>query len=160
MQIIEGACEAQLNLDDNRLVKNCISAHIYDSGPVNFTSDFGARFALHPTIFRMPGSAKQVSLVAKRVASVLDALFLTSFGSRGASKVFEKFGAQYLILCSESDNLAKISVICNFAQHFQDLGAVVKLVKWNRSPHVAICLDFVPWIVRWFFDKRRLKLKY
>ncbi|XP_059647772.1 uncharacterized protein LOC132294067 [Cornus florida] len=141
-QIIEGTCEAQLNLDDSRLVKNCISAHIYDSGPVNFTGDFGARFALHPTVFRMPGSAKLVSLVAKGVASGLDALFLTSFGSQGtddweALYSSVSLGAPFLILCSESDDLAPISVICNFAQRLQDLGGVVKLVKWNSSPHVG-----------------------
>lgn len=68
--------------DDSQLVRCCISGHIYDSGPVDFTSDLGARFAVHPTILKMPGSAKLVSLVAKGVTSGLDALFITKFGSQ------------------------------------------------------------------------------
>lgn len=60
---------------------SCISGQIYDSSPVDFTGDLGARFALHPAILRVPGSAKLASLVAKGVTSSLDALFLTRFGS-------------------------------------------------------------------------------
>ncbi|CAK9181253.1 unnamed protein product [Ilex paraguariensis] len=141
-QIIEGACEAQLNLDDRRLVTNCISGQIYDSSPVDFTGDSGARFSLHPTILRMPGSAKLVSSVAKVVASGLDALFLTRFGSQHSeywqalySSV--SLGAPFLILCSENDDLAPVSTVCSFAQRLQDLGGHVKLVKWNGSSHVA-----------------------
>lgn len=68
--------------DDNRLVRTCISGHIYDSGPVDFTSDVTAHFALHPTICKIPGSSKLLSWVAGTVASGLDALFLTQFDSQ------------------------------------------------------------------------------
>uniref|UniRef100_A0A5B7AB94 Putative Peptide methionine sulfoxide reductase msrA n=1 Tax=Davidia involucrata TaxID=16924 RepID=A0A5B7AB94_DAVIN len=141
-QIIEGACEAQLNLDDSKLVRNCISGHIYDSSPVDFTSDLVAQFTLHPTILRMPGSAKLVSLVAKGVTSGLDALFLTRFGSQ-RSEYWQtlyssvSLGGPFLILCSENDDRAPYPIICNFAQSLQDLGGSVKLVKWNGSPHVG-----------------------
>uniref|UniRef100_A0A5B7ADD0 Peptide methionine sulfoxide reductase msrA n=2 Tax=Davidia involucrata TaxID=16924 RepID=A0A5B7ADD0_DAVIN len=141
-QIIEGACEAQLNLDDSKLVRNCISGHIYDSSPVDFTSDLVAQFTLHPTILRMPGSAKLVSLVAKGVTSGLDALFLTRFGSQ-RSEYWQtlyssvSLGGPFLILCSENDDRAPYPIICNFAQSLQDLGGSVKLVKWNRSPHLG-----------------------
>lgn len=67
--------------EDNDLIRNCISGQIYDSGPVDFTSDLGARFALHRMILKMPGSAKLAALVAKGITSSLDALFLTRFGS-------------------------------------------------------------------------------
>lgn len=70
--------------DDSRLVMNCISGQIYDSSPVDFTGDLGARFTLHPTVLKMPGSARLASLVAKGVTSSLDALFLTSFRSQRA----------------------------------------------------------------------------
>ncbi|KAA8545885.1 hypothetical protein F0562_020664 [Nyssa sinensis] len=142
LQIIEGACEAQLNLDDSELVRNCISGHIYDSSPVDFTSDLVARFMLHPTILRLPGSTKLVSLAAKGVTSCLDALFLTRFGSQRTeywqtlySSV--SLGAPYLILCSENDDCAPYPIIYNFAQSLQDLGGSVRLVKWNGSPHVG-----------------------
>jgi hypothetical protein len=70
--------------DESRLVKNCISGHIYDSCPIDFTSDLGARFALHPAIQRMPGPSKFVSWVAKGLASGLDGLYLTRFESQRA----------------------------------------------------------------------------
>lgn len=50
----------------------------------------------------------------------------------------QRFGAPYLILCSEDDDLAPYQVIYNFAQRLCDLGADVKLVKWNSSPHVGL----------------------
>ncbi|KAL7002802.1 hypothetical protein U1Q18_003960, partial [Sarracenia purpurea var. burkii] len=64
-QVIEGVCEVQLSLDDTRLIKNCISGHIYDSSPVDFTSDMGARFTFHHSLRRMPGAIKLMSLIAK-----------------------------------------------------------------------------------------------
>ncbi|KAM7482515.1 hypothetical protein LguiB_007098 [Lonicera macranthoides] len=141
-QIIEGACEAQLNLDDSRLVMNCISGQIYDSSPVDFTGDLGARFALHPTVLKMPGSARLASLVAKGVTSSLDALFLTSFRSQRAeywqtlhSSV--SLGAPFLILCSENDDLAPYPIIYKFARRLQDLGGHVRLVKWRGSTHIG-----------------------
>lgn len=66
------------------MLRNCVSGHIYDSGPLDVTSDFGFRFALHPSMAKVPGSSKLVSLVAKSVASGLDALYLTSFESQAA----------------------------------------------------------------------------
>ncbi|XP_057975376.1 uncharacterized protein LOC131162794 [Malania oleifera] len=81
LQIIEGNCEAQCNLDGYRLVKDCISGYIYDSSP--------------------------------------------------------SMGAPYLILCSEIDNLASYQILCNFSQRLQDLGANVKFVKLDGSPHVG-----------------------
>ncbi|XP_050210813.1 uncharacterized protein LOC126661092 [Mercurialis annua] len=141
-QIIQGTCEGQINLDDSRLLRSCFSGHIYDSSPVDFTSDFGARFALHPTIQQMPGPSKLVSWFAKGVVSGLDGLYLTRFESQRAeywqtlySSV--EFGAPYLILCSDSDHLAPCRSICRFAQRLQDLGGDVRLVKWNVSPHIG-----------------------
>ena len=68
----------------HRLIRRCITGHIYDSGPVDFTSDMGTQYALHPTILKMPGSSKLVSWVAKGIASGLDALYLTRFESQCA----------------------------------------------------------------------------
>ncbi|XP_052194315.1 uncharacterized protein LOC127802514 isoform X2 [Diospyros lotus] len=142
IQVIEGACDAKLSLDDTRLIRSCISGHIYDSGPVDFASDLGARFTLPTAILRMPGSAKLVSWVAKGVTSGLDALFLTGFGSHRAEYWQTLYstvslGAPYLILCSENDVAAPYPAICNFSQRLQELGASVKLVKWISSPHVG-----------------------
>lgn len=67
-----------------QLLRNFVSGHIYDSGPLDVTSDFGIRFALHPAIVKVPGPSKVVSWMAKCVASGFDALYLTRFESLAA----------------------------------------------------------------------------
>ncbi|KAJ7958141.1 Transmembrane 53 [Quillaja saponaria] len=141
LQIVEGKCEAQ-NLDDYRLVRDCISGYIYDSSPVDFTSDLGTRFVLHPTVLKMSHPPRFASWVANGIASGLDALFLNRFESQRAEywqTLYSSVSMQapYLILCSENDDLAPYHVICNFAQRLKDLGGDVKLVKWNGSPHIG-----------------------
>ncbi|KAJ0929135.1 putative alpha/Beta hydrolase [Helianthus annuus] len=142
LQIIEGTCEAHLNLDDSRLIMTCISGQMYDSGPVSVTSDLGARFALNSSVLNVPGSSKLVSMVAKGVTSGLDAMFLTRFGSH-RSEYWQTLyssvglGAPFLILCSENDELAPYPVICSFAQQVQGLGGHVRLIGWKDSPHVG-----------------------
>ncbi|XP_042058924.1 uncharacterized protein LOC121803311 isoform X1 [Salvia splendens] len=76
-RFIEGCSDMELSLEDSRILANCISGQIYDSDPIEFTKDLGARFALRRSILRMPGLSKLVSLVAKGVTSSLDALFIT-----------------------------------------------------------------------------------
>ncbi|KAK4437865.1 hypothetical protein Salat_0120500 [Sesamum alatum] len=142
LQIIEGCSEVELSLEDSRLVASCISGQIYDSDPVEFTTDLGARFALHPSILKVPGSAKLVSLFAKGVTSSLDALFITRFGSQRADywrTLYSSVGlrAPFLILCSENDDVAPVSTLCNFAQRIQELGGNVKVVKWNTTAHLG-----------------------
>lgn len=70
--------------EDRRLVASCISGQIYDSDPIDFTTDLGARLALHRSVLKVPGAAKLASFLAKGVTSSLDALFLTRFGSQQA----------------------------------------------------------------------------
>ncbi|KAA8537735.1 hypothetical protein F0562_027275 [Nyssa sinensis] len=142
LQIIDGKCEAQVNLDEYRLVRDCVSGHIYDSSPVDFTSDLGTRFVLHPSVLKMSHPPRLASWIANGIASSLDGLFLSRFESQRAeywqtlySSV--SMGAPYLILCSEYDDLAPYQTICNFAQRLKELGGDVKLVKWNSSPHVG-----------------------
>lgn len=67
-----------------QLLRNCISGHIYDSGPVDVTSDFGIRFALHPAIIKVPGPSMFFSGIAKCIASGFDALYLTRLESLAA----------------------------------------------------------------------------
>ncbi|XP_010548026.1 PREDICTED: uncharacterized protein LOC104819585 [Tarenaya hassleriana] len=141
-QVIQAACEGHLHLDDSQLVRNCLSGHIYDSGPLDFTSDLAAKFSLHPTIRRMSGPARLVSWLAKGITSGLDSLYLTRFGSQRAEYWQALYasiglGAPYLILCSENDDLAPHHVISSFAHHLQELGGQVKVVKWNNSPHAG-----------------------
>ncbi|XP_011092579.1 uncharacterized protein LOC105172725 [Sesamum indicum] len=142
-QIIEGCSEVEFDMEDSRLVASCISGQIYDSDPIEFTSDLGARFALHRSILKMPGTSKLVSLFAKGVTSSLDALFLTRFGSQRAeywqtlhSSV--GLGAPFLILCSENDDVAPFSTLCKFAQHLQDVGGNVKVVIRSASAHPGL----------------------
>ncbi|KAF2295364.1 hypothetical protein P3X46_013899 [Hevea brasiliensis] len=141
-QIIQGTCGGHINLDENRLLRNCVSGHIYDSSPLDFTSDLGAQFALPPAIQKMPGPSKLVSWFAKGVTSALDGLYLTRFDSQRAEywqTLYSSvdFGAPYLVLFSETDHLAPYRSIYRFAQRLQDLGGDVKLVKWNVSPHIG-----------------------
>ncbi|KAM2273592.1 hypothetical protein ACFX1S_043509 [Malus domestica] len=142
LQIIEGTCEAKLNLNDCRLVKDCIAGHIYDSSPVDFTCDLGAKFVLHPSVLKISKPPRFASWMVHSIASGLNALFLNRFESQRAEywqTLYSTIGMQapYLILCSENDDLAPYQVIYNFSQRLRELGADVKLVKWNDSPHVG-----------------------
>lgn len=65
-----------------QMIRTCVSGHIYDSSPVELFSDLGARFAIHPAIFKMPGSSQLISWLAKGVSSGLDAMYLTRFDSQ------------------------------------------------------------------------------
>ncbi|KAG6651866.1 hypothetical protein I3843_06G136400 [Carya illinoinensis] len=140
-QVIDGTCGERYP-GEYQLIRNCVSGHIYDSSPVDLTSDLGARFTLHPSLRRMPGSSKIFSWLAKGITSGLDALYLTRFESQcveywQALYSSVNFSAPFLIICSEKDDLAPYQMICNFAQHLQDLGGDVKLVKLNGSPHMG-----------------------
>lgn len=84
MQILEGICDTGLNQDDCRMVRNCISGFIYDSCPVDFTSDLGARFAVHPTTLKMSKPPKPFVWAANGIASSLDYVFLNRFESQRA----------------------------------------------------------------------------
>lgn len=70
--------------DDRQLVRDCFSGHIYDSSPVDFTSDLGARFVVHPSVLNMSHPPRVASWLANRIASGLDALFLSRFESQRA----------------------------------------------------------------------------
>ncbi|XP_047267140.1 uncharacterized protein LOC107867143 isoform X2 [Capsicum annuum] len=142
LQIIEGKCEERVNLGEFRLVRDCLSGYIFDSSPVDFTSDLGTRFILHPTVLGMSRPPPLASWIANGIASSLDALFLRRFESHRAEfwqtlYASVSTGAPYLILCSEDDDLAPYQTILNFAQRLKDLGSDVKLLKWSNSPHVG-----------------------
>ncbi|KAL3814215.1 hypothetical protein ACJIZ3_015483 [Penstemon smallii] len=145
-QIIEGCSEVELSQEDSRLVASCISGQIYDSDPIDFTSDLGARFALHRSILKIPGSSKLVSLFAKGVTSSMDALFLTSFGSQRVEfwqTLYSSvgFGGAFLILCSENEDTGPFSTLCIFAQHLQDVGGIVKVVNCSAPTLAGLGLD-------------------
>jgi hypothetical protein len=142
LQILEGVCETGLNPDDCRMVRNCISGFIYDSSPVDFTSDLGARLAVHPSTLGMSKPPKPFVWAANGIASSLDYVFLNRFESQRAEfwqTLYSTISMRvpYLILCSEKDDLAPYRTIHNFATRLQELGGDVKLVKWKDSPHVG-----------------------
>ncbi|GKC32552.1 origin of replication complex subunit 2 [Tanacetum coccineum] len=128
--------------DDYRLVRDCLSGHIFDSSPVDFTSDTGTRFVLDPSILKLSRPPLIATWIANGIFSSLDALFLTKLESQRAEywqTLYSTIGlrAPYLILCSENDNLAPYHIVCNFAQRLKRLGGDVKFVKWSSSPHVG-----------------------
>lgn len=142
LQLMDGKCDQQINLDKYKLVRDRICGHIYDSSPIDFTSDIGTRFILHPTVLKISHPPRLASWIANAIASGLDSLFLNRFESQRAEywqTLYSSISMRvpYLILCSENDDLAPCQVICNFAERLQELGGNVKLVKWDRSPHVA-----------------------
>ncbi|XP_058089127.1 uncharacterized protein LOC131236049 [Magnolia sinica] len=141
LQIIEGKCEGQPYLDEYRLIRDCLSGHIYDSSPVDFTSDFGTNFAIHPRVLKMSQPPRVLSWIARGFASGMDFLFLSRFEEQRAEYWQTLYSSvntgPFLILCSEDDDLTPYQLVCNFAQRLQDLGGDVKLVKWNSSPHVG-----------------------
>ncbi|MCD9558483.1 hypothetical protein HAX54_015870 [Datura stramonium] len=142
LQIIEGKCEERVNLGECRLVKDCLSGYIFDSSPMDFTSNLVARFILHPSVLGMYFPRPLASWIAYGITSSLDAFFLERFESQRADYWQTLYasvssGAPYLILCSEDDDLASCQTICNFAQRLTDLGSDVKLLKWSSSSHVG-----------------------
>ncbi|KAL6521951.1 hypothetical protein OROMI_031828 [Orobanche minor] len=142
IQIIEGKCEEQHDLDDYQLVRNCVSGYIFDSTPVDFVSDLGTRFVLHPSVLQTSQPPVLATWIAKGISSSLDALFLSRFETQRAEYWQTLYstvsmGAPYLILCSEDDDLAPFHIIFNFATRLKDLGGDVKLVKWSSSSHVG-----------------------
>lgn len=56
--------------DEYQLIRDCISGHIYDSSPVDFSSDLGSQLS------QLPGV---VSWITKAIASGLDAFFSNKF---------------------------------------------------------------------------------
>ncbi|GER56651.1 hypothetical protein STAS_34387 [Striga asiatica] len=167
LQIIEGCSDLELCLEDSRLLASCIAGQIYDSDPIDFTSDLGARFALHRSILKLPGSSKLVSLFAKGVTSSLDALFITRFGSQRANYWQTLYssvglGAPFLILCSENDEVAPRSTLTKFAQHLQDIGGYVKVVtcsaghiKHHSIQYTAAITEFLEQSTLFFSEKLR-----
>lgn len=70
--------------DDYRLVRECLSGQIYDSSPVDFTSDLGTRFILHPSVLRLSHPPRFLRWMATAFASSLDALFVNRFEAERA----------------------------------------------------------------------------
>ncbi|KAJ6806259.1 uncharacterized protein M6B38_301730 [Iris pallida] len=140
LQLVEGKCEGQLSQDDYQLVRDCICGQIYDSSPIDFTSEVGTRFVLHPSVLKTTHTPRVISWMAKGVASGLDTLFINRFEAERADYWQTLYSSvnmgPYLIFCSENDEIAPYQIVGSFAQRLQELGGDVKLVKWS-SPHVA-----------------------
>ncbi|KAK9740610.1 hypothetical protein RND81_03G047700 [Saponaria officinalis] len=142
LQVIDSRYEKRELLNKYQVVRDCVAGYIYDSSPVDFTSDLGTRLLLHPSVLKVSNPPRAVSWIANGIASGLDGLFLSRFESQRAdywrtlySSV--SIGAPYLIMCSENDDLAPCVTICNFAHRLKQLGGDVKLIKWTSSPHVG-----------------------
>lgn len=142
LQLVEGKCEGQHSLqDDYQLLRLCLSGQMYDSSPVDFTSDLGVRFVLQPSILRLPHPPRVLTWMAKAFASSLDALFINRFETERAEYWKTLYSSvsmgPFLILCSEDDELVPCKVVCGFAQHLKELGGDINLMIWSSSPHVA-----------------------
>lgn len=141
LQIIEGKYGAHVNLDGYQPVIDCICGHIYDSSPVDFTGDIGNQFAIDSAVLKTPQPPRVVSWITKAIASGMDALFPNRLEAQRAEYWRTLYSSAntgpFLLLCSDDDNLAPYQIVCNFAQHLQDLGSDVKMVKWSGSTHLG-----------------------
>ncbi|KAL4196920.1 hypothetical protein AMTRI_Chr04g248720 [Amborella trichopoda] len=140
LQIINRVCDGQIDPDAIQLVQHCISGQIYDS-PVDFISETGTKFVVHPTVLKMTNPPRVFSWAARAIASSLDAFFLSKFEADRADYWRTLYSSvatgPILIVSSEEDDLAPYQTICNFAQRLQELGGDVKLLSWKSSPHVG-----------------------
>ncbi|XP_073011015.1 uncharacterized protein [Typha latifolia] len=140
IQLLDGKF-GEVGQYEHQLVRDCICAQIYDSGPVDFTSDVGTQFLFHPAVPKTSQPPKVLSWTAKALASGLDTLFLNRLEAQRAEywqTLYSSVGiGPTLIFCSEDDDLAPCRTVCCFAQRLLDLGGDVKLVKWSSSPHVG-----------------------
>ncbi|XP_062183229.1 uncharacterized protein LOC133887313 [Phragmites australis] len=141
LQLIERRCEGKLSLDEYQLVQDCLCGQMYDSSPVDFVSDLGTRFLLHPSVLKMSEPPRVLSWMAKGIASGLDTLFISKFEEQRNEYWDTLYSSVHvgpiLILCSEDDQFATCSVVQNFGQRLLELGGDVNLVKWHSSPHVG-----------------------
>lgn len=141
-QILQEKCQ-ELKLDSGRckLIRECITGQIYDSCPVDFISELGANFVVHPTVLNLSHPPRVLRWGAQATSWVLDALFLNKFEAERAEYWQTLYSSvnmgPILLLCSEDDDLAPFETICNFASHLRELGGDVKLVSWKSSPHVG-----------------------
>ncbi|TVU17489.1 hypothetical protein EJB05_33527 [Eragrostis curvula] len=140
-QLIERRCEGHLSLDEYQLVQDCLCGQMYDSSPVDFVSDLGTRFILHPSVLKMSEPPRVLSWMAKGVASGLDTLFISKFEEQRKEYWETLYSSVHvgpiLIFCSEDDELAPCSIVQDFGQRLLELGGDVNLVKWRSSPHVG-----------------------
>ncbi|VAI16585.1 unnamed protein product [Triticum turgidum subsp. durum] len=145
LQLIEGRCKGQLSLGDYQLVRDCVCGQIYDSSPVDFVSDLGTRFLLHPSVLKMPEPPRVLSWMTRGIASGLDTLFIGKFEAQRKEYWETLYSSVHvgpiLIFCSEDDELAPCSVVQNFGRRLLELGGDVNLVKWHSSPHVELCAN-------------------
>lgn len=141
LQLIERRCEGQLSLDDYQLVRECLCGQMYDSSPVDFVSDLGTRFLLHPSVLKMSEPPRVLSWMTKGIASGLDTLFINKFEAQRKEYWETLYSSVHvgpiLIFCSEDDELAPCSIVQNFGRRLLELGGDVNLVKWHSSPHVG-----------------------
>ncbi|XP_072991186.1 uncharacterized protein [Typha latifolia] len=141
LQLIGRKCEGQLTLDEYQLVRDCLCGQIYDSGPVDFTSDLATQFLVHPSGLKLSQPPRVLSWMVKGFASGLDTLFIDRFESQRVEYWQTLYSSAnvgpILIFCSEDDDFAPYRVVRDFVQRLQDLGAMVNVVKWGSSPHVG-----------------------
>ncbi|XP_020090918.1 uncharacterized protein LOC109711948 [Ananas comosus] len=140
LQLLDGRCGG-FNLDEYRLVRDSICGQIFDSSPVDFTSDVGTQLFLHPAVPLMSQQPKITSWMGKAFASGLDTLFLNRLEAQRAEYwqiLYSSIGiGPFLIFCSEDDDLAPYQIVSSFTQHLLDNGGDVKLVNWRNSPHLG-----------------------
>lgn len=70
--------------EEYQLVRDCLCGQMYDSSPVDFVSDLGTRFLLHPSVLKMSQPPRILSWMTRGIASGLDTLFIGKFEAQRA----------------------------------------------------------------------------
>eukprot|EP00252_Welwitschia_mirabilis_P021014 TRINITY_DN5276_c0_g1_i1.p1 TRINITY_DN5276_c0_g1~~TRINITY_DN5276_c0_g1_i1.p1 ORF type:complete len:378 (-),score=48.54 TRINITY_DN5276_c0_g1_i1:356-1489(-) len=141
-QILEEKCmETNPESEKYRSIKKCVAGQIYDSTPVDFTSEAGINFCTNPTILKRKTVPRVWRWGIEALSWMLESLFLTRFERMRAEYWQILYSLVYMgpivILCSEDDELAEFQTIQNFATHLNELGGLVRFISWKKSAHVG-----------------------
>lgn len=121
-----------------RLVRDCVAGHIFDSSPVDFTSDLGTRFVLHPTILKMSRPPPLVSWIANGIASSLDALFLSRFEAQRADYWQTLYAST--VITSIIQLVGSIKNYC-FPLYLFSLSGCDILLQSMGAPYLFLCSE-------------------
>lgn len=143
LQILRGNCDG-VDIDAGRFeaVKKSLAGLMFDSSPVDFVSDLGAKFVSHQVLAFQPGKPLAlISWAAYAVGKALDVIFAGHLQPQRIdlwhTLYYSVMIGPILFLCSENDKLAPIETVHIFASNLRKFGGKVDLVSWKESEHVG-----------------------
>lgn len=143
IQILLGQCR-EVNEDEGKfkVVAESVAGLIFDSSPMEFESNIGAKVLSQQMLTLKPGRSNAIiSHGAHALGRGLDTIFFKQFGLQRVDLWHALYSAvnigPILILCSENDELAPLETIHMFSSNLCKLGGKVDVVVWKDSKHVG-----------------------